>query len=87
MPILHKEASWNPSNLDKAQTFVEMQGMAVGCYDGIELKDTETKFCTDFQGIFHQLFTDMQSSLVRSNCIAGIADMSAAPDIVGVQDI
>jgi len=30
MPILHTEALWNPSKLDKAQTFVQMQGMAVG---------------------------------------------------------
>ena len=37
MPILHTEALWNPSKLDKAQTFVQMQGMAVGCYYGIEL--------------------------------------------------
>jgi len=53
MPILHTETLRNPSKLCKAQTLIQMQGMAVGCNYGIELKDVETKFCTDFQGIFH----------------------------------
>ena len=66
MPILHTETLRNPSKLCKAQTLIQMQGMAVGCNYGIELKDVETKFCTDFQGVFHQLFTDMQSALMAS---------------------
>ena len=59
MSILHTETLRNPSKLCKAQTLIQMQGMAVGCNYGIELKDVETKFCTDFQGVFHQLFTDL----------------------------
>lgn len=53
MSILHTKTLRNLSKLRKAQTLVQMQSMAVGCNYGIELKDAETKFYTDFQGIFH----------------------------------
>ena len=53
MSILHTETLGNLSKLCKAKTLVQMQSMAVGCNYGIELKDAETKFCTDFQGIFY----------------------------------
>lgn len=64
-----------------------MQGMAVGCYDSIELKDAKTKFCTDFQGVFHQLLSYMQSTHTFFNSIAGITNMSTSSYIVGVKDI
>ena len=53
MSILHTETLRNPSKLCKAQTLVQMQGMAVGCDYCIKLKDAETKFCTYFQGVFY----------------------------------
>ena len=87
MSILHTKTLGNLSKLCKAQTLVQMQSMAIGCNYSIELKDAEAKFSTDFQGVFHQLLTDMKPTYIFFYSITGITDMSAASNIVWMQYI
>ena len=85
MSFFHTETLGNLSKLCKAQTLVQMQSMAIGCYYSIKLKDAKTKFSTYFQGVLHQPFTDMQPAHTLFYGITGITDMSASSHIVRMQ--
>ena len=43
MAVLHAKALWNNTELGKAQSFIQVQGMGVRGNDGIELKNAEPK--------------------------------------------
>ena len=49
VPVLHAEALWDNTELSKAQSLIQVQGMEIGDHNGIELEDAETKPGTCFQ--------------------------------------
>ena len=87
MAILHAEALWNNTELGKAQSFIQMQGMDIGGHNGIELEYAETKAGSRFQRVLHQLFANMKSTLALFHGITRIADMTAPAYIVGMENI
>ena len=64
-----------------------MPGRGITLDNGVELQDTEALGFGDGQAVCDQLFTDMPSTAGRSHGIAGVGDMPASSDIIGVQDI
>ena len=53
MAVLHAETLWDYAELGKAQSFIKMQGMSIGGYNGIELDYAETKAGSYFQRVLH----------------------------------
>ena len=87
MTVLHAEALWDNTELRKAQSLIQVQGMGVCGNDSIELEYAEAKAGSRFQRVLHQLFANMKSTLTLLNCIAGIANMTASAYIVGMKNI
>ena len=87
MPVFHTETTRDCAKLYKAEAFIQMARMCVGCHDRIKLKHTKSMQFSLFQTILYQFFTDMQASCIPVDRIAGITDVSAAPNVVWVQDI
>ena len=87
MPILHPETSGDRSQLNETKPLVQMTGMDVALHYGIELQHTEPQILCNLQAVQHQFFTDMLSSARGGYCITGIANMSAASDVIGMQNI
>ena len=85
--ILHPESSGDCSKLNETQSLIQMSGMNIAFHNGIELEHTETKILSVFQTVKHQFFTDMLSPACGGYRITGIADMSASPYIIRMQDI
>ena len=44
-------------------------------------------YSTLFQTVRYQLFTDMKSTGIPAYCVAGIADMPTADDIIGMKNV
>ena len=87
MSVLHPKAAGDGSKPHKAQPLIQMTGMEVTLHDGVELENTEAMLRGLFQAVKHQLLPDMKSAAVRADRIAGVADVPATPDIVGVKDV
>ena len=64
-----------------------MPGVYVRSHHGVELKDLKPDVLCLTQTVGHQFFTNVQSSFIRADRIAGIADVSAPADIVGMEDV
>lgn len=69
MPVLHPEPAGNRTKLDKSKSFIQMPGMGIALYHGIELENTESKLPGLLQAVQHQLFSDMLPSRSGRNSI------------------
>lgn len=85
--IFLSETSRDHARLDKPQLLIQMTCMDVAFHHCIELKDTESRFAGFFHAVSHQLFSDMLSTACCAHRKTGIADVTAASRIVGMQDI
>ena len=85
--VFHQEASGDAAELCEAECLVQVEGGFVGGYDGVELQDSEAEFLAGGQGVFYQLAPDVPASDAGFYGIAGVADVSAAADVVGVEDV
>ena len=81
-----KTARYDPK-LNKAQFFIKGKSGSIGADNGIELQNTKIQIFCHGKTVADQLFSYMLSPGVPPYRVACIADMSAAPDIIGVQDI
>ena len=59
MPILHAKSLWDYAKLDKAQSFIEMSCMDVGCDNGIKLQDAKAMSLALEQAVTNQLFPNV----------------------------
>ena len=75
------------AELCEAEGLVQVKGSFVGGDDGVELQDPEAEFLAGGQGVFYQLAPDVPASDAGFYGIAGVADVSAAADVVGVEDV
>lgn len=87
MSVFHQKSAWNDAELLKAQPFIEMTGVGIGTDDSVKLKDPEAVYFSLFHAIHDKLFPDVQTADGRSDGITCIADVTAAPDVVRVQNI
>ena len=87
MPVLHQKASGDYAKLCKAKPFIEMPCVGVGPHDGIELENPEAVGLSLGQAVQHQLFADMEAAGIPAYGVAGVADMAAAADVVGMENI
>ena len=87
MSVLHAESSRYGAKLYKAQPFIQMSGMHIACHNRIELQHAVAVGFALHKTVQYQLFTDVQSPAVPAHRIAGIADMTAASHVVGMQDV
>ena len=87
MTIVHTKALRNDAKLPETEELVEMKRMHIGCYNRIELQDTEAKASSHRERVPDKLFADTLSSLSLPYRITRIADMSATSHIIGMQDI
>ena len=62
-----------------------MTGVNVGLNNSVELEYAESMLLSLFNAVQHKLLTDMKPTTDGAYCIAGIADVSAASDIIRVE--
>ncbi len=87
MTVLHAEAFLDHSELPKADPLIQVSGVDIAFDYRIELKDHEAALFCLCHAIQHKLFADMLTSAFGADGVACIADVTAAPDVVRVQDI
>ena len=87
MSVLHPETSRNDAKLGKAKAFIQMSGVGIRPHDGIELKNAKAESLPLRETVQHQLFSDMQAAEGFAYRVAGVADVAAAADVVGMQDV
>ena len=56
-------------------------------HDSVELQDPESELFALHQAVPHEFLADPFSADLRSDSVACVADMPAAPDVVRMQDI
>lgn len=61
--------------------------MNIARHNCVKLQYTETMHFSLGYAIFYQLFSNMKSAVTVGYGVAGVADVSAAADVVGMQDV
>jgi len=85
MAVLHPKPLGDGPELVKTDTLVEMPGMDIAFHHGVELQDQESEpFCFP-NAVQHQLLADMLAAAGGADRVAGVADMGAAADVIGVE--
>ena len=87
MAIIHAEALRDDAKSREAEPFVEMQSTHIVGYDSVELQNAETETGSHCQRVLHQLLTDMLPPTAFLHGVAGVADVTAAAYIVGMENI
>ena len=87
MSVLHSKTIRDNAELSEANSFVQVTCVDVRFNNSVELKNFKADFLCLSYTIKHELFADMLSSALGADGIARVADMSAAPDVVGVQNV
>lgn len=64
-----------------------MESMGIGSNDRIKLHNAEAFFFCHSEAVKDKLFTDMLFADIAANGITCVADMSAAPNVIWMQDI
>ena len=64
-----------------------MPRMDIAFHDGIELQDLEAQPAGFLHAVLHQLFSYVKASGSRGYGIACVADVTAAADIVRMEDV
>ena len=71
----------------KPRALVQVPRVCVAGDDGVELQDAEAVRPALPETVGHQLFADVQTARFPLDRVAGVADVSAAADVVGMQDV
>ena len=85
--VFHQEAPGDAAELCESECLIQVESSFVGGDDGVELQNPEAEFLAGGQGVFYQLAADVPASDACFYGIAGVADVSAAADVVGVEDV
>ena len=62
MSVFHSEAFRDYSEEVETEAFVEVAGVDVGFYHGVELHYAEVVFSGFFEAVFDELFADVEAS-------------------------
>ena len=87
MSVLHPKAFRDNTELSEADPYVQMTSMDIALNNSVELKNFEAYFLCPRDTVKHELLADMLTPAFRADSVARVADMSASPDVVGVQDV
>ena len=85
--VWQTEAAGDDAELLEAQTFVEAPGRGICHDDGVELQDPEAQPGGLVDAVADQLTADAAAPGAGADGVAGIAEMAAAADVIGVQNI
>ena len=85
--VFQAEPSRDNSKLSESQLFVKGQSGCIGADNSIELKNTESQLFCHGKTVAHKGLSRMLSTGIPPYGVAGVADMSAAPYIIGMKDI
>ena len=85
MSVFHAEAAGDDAERMKTKALIQVPRMRVAGDDSVELQDAEAVRPALFETVGNQLFSDMQAARCALDRVAGVADMSAAANVIGVQ--
>ena len=85
--VLEQEPLGNHSKLRKSEFLVEFECRRICRNNRIELQNPKADFLGLREAILYEKFSDMLTALVLLDRIARIRNMSAAPDIVRVENV
>ena len=85
--IFHQKAIGNRSHQHEAKTFIQVPGMNIVFYYGIELHQLESMFFCLIQTVGNQPFANVFSPVARINGRACICNMTATTNIVRVKNV
>lgn len=71
----------------KAKLFIKMQRAVVGGHHRIKLQNAKAQFFPHAHAVGHQMSADVLPTQTALYRVAGVADVTAAPNVVGVQNI
>lgn len=82
-----QKTAGHSSQSDKPQLLIKMNRSGIRSHNCIELQHTKAQLPSFLEGMAHQRFADMQAAPPFFYGIAGIGEMAAAADVVGMEDI
>ena len=85
--VFEQKSAGNSAKRREPDFAVQVQRRRVGSHDSIELQDPEPAGFSLAQRISYELFADLLTAAVTADCIAAVADMTAAPDIVRMKNV
>ena len=85
--VLHPEAAGDGSEQSEAKPFIQMAGVDVVFHNGVELQKTEMKLCSLHETVGHQLFADVLTPASGIHGIAGVCNVAAPADVVGMENV
>lgn len=85
--VFHAETVRYRAKLYKSKPLIKVTRVYIWCHNRVKLQYTKSMCFTLNETIFYKFFSNMKSSCIPVNRIAGIADMSAASYIVWMQYI
>ena len=87
LSVAVQKSAGNGAKTDESKLFIKPEGGGIALDNRIELKNPEAKFCAFFHAVPNKRLPDMLSPSVGVHRIAGVADMPATSDIIGMQDV
>ena len=85
--VLHAESLGDSSELYEAELLVEVTRVDIRLHHSVELQYAEALMLSLFEAVLDELLANVMSAAVLADGIAGVADVSAPTDIIGVEDI
>ena len=85
--VFHAKASRDRAELGKTKPLVEVPGMDITLDYGVELEDAESVGLGLLKAIQDKFLADVLSATGRTDGVAGVCDVPASPDIVGMKDV
>ena len=79
------EALGNHSQLGEPEFFIQIQRRLIACHYGVELQDFISGIAGLLHTIFDQHFADVLPPALRQHGVRGVADMTAAAHVIGVE--
>ena len=87
MSILHTEPLRDHAKLGKSKSLIKMSCRNIAGHNRIKLQDTKTMLFSPGQTVGYQLFADMLAPARGIHGIAGVCDVSAPADVVGMENV
>ena len=85
--VFFQKASRNDPKLYETETFVQMPRRIVIRNHGVKLQDGEPELSSLRETVGHKGAANTAVPAVCRNGVAGVADMSAAADVVGMENV
>ena len=85
--VLHPEAAGDGSEQSEAKPFIQVTGVNIVLHNGVELQEPEMELRGLHETVGYPLFTDMLAPTHGIHGIAGICNMAAPTNVVGVENV